>query len=209
MAPIASRNQRQFWKHDIKIARDYNKTLHSEKDLPLNKKIADEIAEFNEHQAEPFRGVGAELLKCHETWSPMTHHKQIGGRRESCPVRDKRTSAYDLDALYITSISGLQKGDKGRFSAIPASFLKKNIQSPPHNSLPVEVNHRKSSAPQDVVFMSRHSVYPSSSSVPLEKIEEVRSQFDPVTESKDVPSVSRRKFVVTPAEDPLNYDILN
>lgn len=66
MAPIASSDHRQFWKHDIKIARDYNKTLHSEKDLQLNELIAEDLAEFNENQ-EPFRGK-----KFHVFWNVLS-----------------------------------------------------------------------------------------------------------------------------------------
>lgn len=57
---MSSNSQRQFWKHDIKIARDYNKTIQSHDGATLGKKLVDEIAEF---QQEGFRGIGAELLR--------------------------------------------------------------------------------------------------------------------------------------------------
>lgn len=59
VAPVADAAQRQFWRHDIKIARDYNKTLHADE----GKRVQDDFAEFNENAVENFKGVGAELLR--------------------------------------------------------------------------------------------------------------------------------------------------
>lgn len=114
VAPLStSDEQRQFWKHDIKIARDYNKTLHTEDGTSLNKKLAEEIAIFNEHETEKLHtGAGADLLKHHNhqsTWSPMTRQYY---RRESCPGR---TSMYDLDALYLSLTSGPSSHDRHRY----------------------------------------------------------------------------------------------
>lgn len=97
VAPIKE-DQRQFWKHDIKIARDYNKTIHADE----GQKMREELAKLNEHASENFKGVGAELLKqghyAHtNTWSPTRHH-----RRE---VFSERPSLYDLDNLYRKNIS--------------------------------------------------------------------------------------------------------
>lgn len=73
VAPVAE-NQRQFWKHDIKIARDYNKTLNAED----AKKLEAEVVGFHVNPVENFKGVGAELLRQNlyhstQTWSPFTH----------------------------------------------------------------------------------------------------------------------------------------
>lgn len=113
VAPLStSDEQRQFWKHDIKIARDYNKTLHTEDGSSLNKKLAEEIAIFNEHETEKLNSsAGADLLKHNHqnTWSPMTRQYF---RRESCPGR---TSMYDLDALYLSLTSGPSSQDRHRY----------------------------------------------------------------------------------------------
>lgn len=99
VAPV-SEGQRQFWKHDIKIARDYNKTIHAEE----GQKVREELARFHENASENFKGVGAELLKQSHyphtnTWSPLTLRHN---RKE---VYNTQTSLHDLDALYM-SLSG-------------------------------------------------------------------------------------------------------
>jgi hypothetical protein len=96
----ASDEQRQFWKHDIKIARDYNKTINADE----GKKLQEGLAQFHENASDNFRGVGAELLKQSRyqhtnTWSPVTlrHYRKEG--------LNTQTSLHDLDTLY-TSLSG-------------------------------------------------------------------------------------------------------
>ena len=95
VAPVSD-SQRQFWKHDIKIARDYNKTVHAEDGLLLQK----ELAHFQENSDE-FKGVGAELLRQSNythtnTWSPLTFRHY---RKE---VYNTRTSVGDLEAYYLS-----------------------------------------------------------------------------------------------------------
>lgn len=94
VAPVSD-DQRQFWKHDIKIARDYNKTIHADE----GQKLQEELAQFHENASENFRGVGAELLRQSHyphtnTWSPLTqrHHRK--------DVHNTRSSLHDLDILY-------------------------------------------------------------------------------------------------------------
>lgn len=98
VVPVSD-NQRQFWKHDIKIARDYNKTLNAEEGIKLQK----DAAQFEE-TCDNFKGVGAELLKQRHythtnTWSPLSfrHHRK--------EAYNTRTSLRELEALYM-SFSG-------------------------------------------------------------------------------------------------------
>lgn len=96
----ASDNQRQFWKHDIKIARDYNKTVNADE----GRKLQEDLSQFHENASENFKGVGAELLRLNNyphtnTWSPLTL------RNHRKDVQNTRTSLRDLDSLY-TSFSG-------------------------------------------------------------------------------------------------------
>lgn len=91
----ASDHQRQFWKHDIKIARDYNKTVHADE----GRKLQEELNHFHEHESDNFKGVGAELLKQsfhpHATWSPLTlrHYRK--------ELHNTRTSLREFEALYM------------------------------------------------------------------------------------------------------------
>lgn len=94
VAPVSA-DQRQFWKHDIKIARDYNKTIQAEE----GRKFKEELAPFHENASENFRGVGAELLKQSHyphtnTWSPLTLRHL---RKEV----NTRTSVLDLDSHHL------------------------------------------------------------------------------------------------------------
>lgn len=69
VAPVSD-DQRQFWKHDIKIARDYNKTINADE----GRKVQEELNQFQHNTSDNFKGVGAELLRQSyphtNTWSP-------------------------------------------------------------------------------------------------------------------------------------------
>lgn len=116
VAPVSD-DQRQFWKHDIRIARDYNKTIRADEGL----KLQEELAQFHENASDNFKGVGAELLRQSHfphtnTWSPVTlchHRKEIHGTR---------TSLRDLDALYM-------------------SFSGKNVSTDKHRQYSYEFSH--------------------------------------------------------------------
>jgi len=83
VAPL--RSHRQFWHHDVKIARDYNKTIHigqagnRPKDLS-GLKLPDHV-----------HGIGVELFKSQNTWSPMNHH-----------FATDRPHMKDLESFYMT-----------------------------------------------------------------------------------------------------------
>ncbi|GAB0094815.1 uncharacterized protein DMENIID0001_101410 [Sergentomyia squamirostris] len=84
VAPIATQNFRQFWKHDVKIARDYNKTYQTEDATSLRQKLAEEIAGFEAQSDNRGQGVRAEIVRRlaqapmpsiyhhQHTWSPLT-----------------------------------------------------------------------------------------------------------------------------------------
>lgn len=86
VSSLASRGQREFWKHDIKIARDYNKTMHTGNNSDL-------IREFNEAKDRMIHGVGVELLKSvnQQTWSPATNK-----------IFYDNNSTRDLEAIYLS-----------------------------------------------------------------------------------------------------------
>lgn len=66
MAPITTRNQKQLWKHDIKIARDFNRTNNNtDTEEHLTRRLADEISDFK-------NGEGVYNSSYINTWSPMT-----------------------------------------------------------------------------------------------------------------------------------------
>lgn len=86
VSSLASRGQREFWKHDIKIARDYNKTMHTGNNSDL-------LHEFGEAKDRMIHGVGVELLKNvnQQTWSPATNR-----------LFHDNNSTRDLEAIYLS-----------------------------------------------------------------------------------------------------------
>lgn len=83
--PAVSDDERQFWKHDIKIARDYNKTINAEEGRKVE-------VELNQQDSSAFKGVGAELLRQnyqHTITSTVRHLKD-----------SHIMSIRELDAIY-------------------------------------------------------------------------------------------------------------
>lgn len=98
VAPVLTDEERQFWKHDVPIAREYNKTFHVED----GKKLQEEFAEYCGEDSENFKGVGAELLRQEfyphtHTWSPLSH--RFHTHRKDVVAK---TSLRDLETLYKT-----------------------------------------------------------------------------------------------------------
>lgn len=92
VAPVVSKSQRQFWKHDIKVARDYNKTCHSGADL---EQLANEIADFQAtDNPRPDFLHNIDRGTYQNTWSPM-------GSRSGIYGRDTKPTLADLEKLYV------------------------------------------------------------------------------------------------------------
>ncbi|KDR09916.1 uncharacterized protein LOC110838384 isoform X2 [Zootermopsis nevadensis] len=113
VAPRTSKDQMQFWKHDIKIARDYNRTFHGEDAEEIQKRLAEEIARTKLQSNLNAVAPNVYSLSCHNstvalhevfnpiatseslnqlTWSPST----VGINQE------RRPTLYDLEKMYTT-----------------------------------------------------------------------------------------------------------
>lgn len=87
VAPIVSRNQRQFWKHDVKVARDFNNFSAAQNctdaGSSLTQKLAEEFAEFQETDPEQAAATSDQRRNGHPshqyTWSPMMFRQQDAG----------------------------------------------------------------------------------------------------------------------------------
>jgi hypothetical protein len=199
VAPIASPSQRQFWKHDIKIARDYNKTHHIHEDA--ESRLMDDIVE---HETMNFKTFRAEHMKTHQTWSPMT----LRHRRDTMPGRP---TMKDLEAFYVMNKIN-ERGPDYTITSMGAAG---------HDTIAtdryIHIPHRKWH-PQDTWYSStKHNDSGKASSVPLEKIEEVKNlfdrEFDAASSKNGDPAGShrssinngevKRKFIVTSVDDPL------
>lgn len=84
------RNQNQFWKHDIKVARDYNKTVHEDEDL-LAQKLVDEIIECQPEENDILRNISKPLYQ--QTWSPTSNNRDQRSK-------DSKSTVADLEKIY-------------------------------------------------------------------------------------------------------------
>jgi hypothetical protein len=173
VAPVAD-NQRQFWKHDIKIARDYNKTLNGED----AKNLQSELSSFHVNAVENFKGVGAELLRQNlyhstHTWSPFTH------RHHRSDTYKTQKSIRNLDALFK-----------------PMDKHHHTVGSPDHKfSNPIFISPKTSN---DYLKIPHSAPLEVISEVPRFLQNEQSKCFDEPGPSQQ----TKKKFIVTPARDP-------
>lgn len=177
VAPM--KNHHTFWHHDIKIARDYNKTVFG-KNAATDDLVA-ELASLKMHErVEGCHGIGAELFRAQSTWSPS-------GNRHG--VHHERPHVRDLEALYLTlalntnstTARYLSRQHTIRSPMTYKSIPDENILSPAHSkrSQPIDTPHVP-------VTRQASSSYPQPSTY-------LRNQ-------------SKKRFVVTPSqEDPLKH----
>lgn len=96
VAPIIPKDQKQFWNHDIKIARDYNKTMHTMDGMTMNKQLLQELSHFRPQSETDKQGSERWLNTIgragQNTWSPRHHHHQ----------REHRPTIQELEALYLS-----------------------------------------------------------------------------------------------------------
>ena len=127
VAPSASEEERQFWKHDIPIARDYNKTINAED----GRRIRQHLDDYLNNHAENFQGVAAELLKQDlypnvHTWSPLMH--KFTNKKDQI-----RPSVLDLDSYYKSMTS---TSNHNRKHSEPISTPKGSKSAVNHNPGP-------------------------------------------------------------------------
>lgn len=209
VAPIASKAHRHFWKHDIKIARDYYKTCQSEDAQALSKKLADEIAGFQKQDHEI--GGGSGYLSHQNTWSPMSTRNFYSFKNSSKPT------IQELEALYLNRMGSHKEASRPIAALRRESLIMRNISPPKYRSFPEDNFFEKGRrASQQVHEMgtagpstSKYSFHMASTSgrgTNLDKITEISSNDSNLEEKPKgflLPTKSSRKFTVTPALDPL------
>lgn len=95
VAPILPANHRQFWRHDVKIARDYNKSHTEDQTGSLRRTLEDEIAGYEgqdpANKSELLRKLERHFTSSHQkTWSPTTYNLTYH------PTDNRRTSIQEL-----------------------------------------------------------------------------------------------------------------
>lgn len=199
-----AKNQKRFWKHDIKVARGYNRTSHAEED-EFTQKLADGISEFqraNDMNADYLRNIGHPTYQ--NTWSPSS-------RQRICRPREYRPSLADLEKICIHL-----KGSPPQITRRKHSVSFGESWSPPKYSS-FEEHIRGGKRRASMPFIAAFGVPPTGNSKTprLEKINEMKTpnakekNDEQKTESgmsngedKTKSKKSFRKFIVTPAFDP-------
>ncbi|XP_039952894.1 uncharacterized protein LOC126753564 isoform X3 [Bactrocera neohumeralis] len=210
IAPAISRNHREFWKHDIKIARG----------LPKNgidtNALIDEFANLPREDQKTL-GIDYDLLRTlrlddasyQNTWSPISN-RQLFDRSALNVIRDNYSTVHQIERLYSTmnQQQTLQYGrnrcslnrhptarasDYGNtYEILAASVLPRCATMPTQTNCPsINVLNAVGEADSSTANPSTQS---SMTNTPTATLDERK----------------RRKFIVTPAEDPIrisiNYD---
>lgn len=87
---MVSKSQQQFWKHDVKVARDYNQTLGTGEGASLKKKLLEDLAHFQSEEFRTLTTSGSSRFSNQHTWSPMMKAN-----------RTSRISIQELEKLYL------------------------------------------------------------------------------------------------------------
>ena len=105
IAPSISSNNREFWKHDIKIARDLNKNRNST--VNTDDALIDQFANLPKEDQKVL-GINSELLRnmqmdaaaYQNTWSPIGTRHNYESTYE--PANDNYLTVHRIERLYST-----------------------------------------------------------------------------------------------------------
>lgn len=86
---MVSKSQQQFWKHDVKVARDYNRTVGSTDGTSLKEKLLNDLARLHGSEYRRLSNERSRRFSNQYTWSPM-----MRGTRTS------RMSIQELEKVY-------------------------------------------------------------------------------------------------------------
>ncbi|XP_049536884.1 uncharacterized protein LOC125951848 [Anopheles darlingi] len=136
VAPVVPKDQKQFWKHDIKIARDYNRTLHTNDGMTMSKHLMQELTSLH-HNNDTMGGMGLRPGEYLLNSASKTGHQNTWSPRHNYHQRDHRPTVQELEALYL-SLSANTTENQFHYSAHPPaphylSFDRQQSTSPTHN----------------------------------------------------------------------------
>ncbi|XP_036328116.1 uncharacterized protein LOC118740618 [Rhagoletis pomonella] len=208
IAPAISRSHREFWKHDIKIARGLPKN-----GIDTNTALIDEFANLPQEDQKTL-GIDYNLLRTirlddasyQNTWSPIGN-RQFFDRSALDVIRENYSTVHQIERLYSTmNQQQTLQYRRNRLNRHPTTIAS---------------NYSKTC---DVVAgnLQRCATMPTKTNCPIINIlnavgEADSSTANPSSQSSmtNTPTSTlgerkRRKFTVTPAEDPIrlaiNYD---
>lgn len=105
IAPVISSNNREFWKHDIKIARDLNKNRNST--LNVDNAIIDQFANLPKEDQKAL-GINTDILRniqmddslYQNTWSPINRNYMADTNYDA--LNDNYRTVHRIERLYST-----------------------------------------------------------------------------------------------------------
>lgn len=115
VAPRTSKGQMQFWKHDIKVARDYNRTFHGEDAEEIRKRLAEELARTKLHSPNVYNlGHRDSIIAAHEVFNPSATNESRNQLTWSPSTtgfnQERRPTLHDLDRMYTTLSTAIGQG---------------------------------------------------------------------------------------------------
>ncbi|CAD6999822.1 unnamed protein product [Ceratitis capitata] len=210
IAPVISRNHREFWKHDIKIARGLPKN-----GIDTNTALIDEFANLPQEDQKTL-GIDYNLLRTirlddasyQNTWSPIGN-RQLFDRSALNVIRDNYSTVHQIERIYSTinqhqtfqsrrTRCSLNRHPTTLCSAYSKTYDILPASIPRSATMPTQANCPTISILKAMGETGSSTANPSSQSSMTN------------TPTTTIDERKRRKFIVTPAEDPIrisiNYD---
>lgn len=175
MAPL-TRNQHQLWKHDIKVARNYNSTVNANENRKMSQQLADDTLKS---KSDEERLQNMYSLSYQNTWSPMN------------------SPLPEFDPIGVSaSIRVPSKFDEPKHPA--GSYKSKRRNTLPHSSSPLSSSHISSLKEINRFPLEKIPeivISPSTSN-------QLQEQDSSNGRDQAGPSTSKRshKFIVTPTD---------
>lgn len=112
IAPLISSKNREFWKHDIKIARGLNRNGLDSDNAIINEfeNLPQEDQKALGINYEFLRTISTEEAAYQNTWSPMERRHPLETSYE--PIRGNYLTVHPIDKLYTTITHQVSMRDK-------------------------------------------------------------------------------------------------
>ncbi|XP_053961316.1 uncharacterized protein LOC128865215 [Anastrepha ludens] len=201
IAPVISRNHREFWKHHIKIARGLPKN-----GIDTNTALIDEFANLPREDQKALgidydwlRAIRLDDASYQNTWSPIGN-RQLFGRSALDERNDNYLTVHQIERLYSTMNQQQTlnyRRNRGSFYRHPTSLTGDYGKTyeifagslPRRTTLPTKANCHTTNVLNTVGEADSSTANPSSRS----------SMTNTPTSTLD--ERKRRKFIVTPVDD--------
>ncbi|XP_055683915.1 uncharacterized protein LOC129790456 isoform X2 [Lutzomyia longipalpis] len=186
VAPMVTKNHTHFWKHDIKIARDYNKTCHFDDAQSLRQKLEREIEGFEAKTENHGSGVRAEIIRRVSRGAlPFNVYNQNTWSTLGQP-QNPRPTIQDIEALYRDpNVYPKYPSERGRGSFL----ISESRDTGPF---------RRSSMPAWTKTQAKPNLFKK-----LDKITEMTN----VQDAQSTPSSTKKTFTVLSVEGTDNVEL--